>query len=167
MKYRIVKTSWGWCGLAGEAGKVHVLVLPMPSRAQTEAAIRSGAGRAEEDPTAFTEVVSGMEEYFAGGRPHWGPDVAAPAGTEFQKKVWRAAMRIPYGQTRTYAWLAARIGSPRATRAVGGALGRNPIPLIVPCHRIIRNDGSLGGFSAEEGVALKRRLLQLEGTIPS
>ena len=82
------------------------------------------------------------------------------AGTTFQQKVWRALRTIPRGETRSYAWVAKKIGQPNATRAVGAACGANPIPIIVPCHRVIASDGSLGGFSC--GLAIKRRLLALE-----
>ncbi len=81
-------------------------------------------------------------------------------GTGFQKAVWRAAMRIPYGKVASYGDIAVRIGMPDASRAVGNAMGANPIPLIVPCHRVIRSDGSLGGFGA--GLTLKKKLLSLE-----
>jgi len=83
--------------------------------------------------------------------------------TEFRKAVWRAAMQIPRGQTRSYAWIAARAGSPGAARAAGGALGANPLPLIVPCHRIINSCGGIGGFGM--GLDLKRRLLAMEGVL--
>jgi methylated-DNA-[protein]-cysteine S-methyltransferase len=81
-------------------------------------------------------------------------------GTEFQKKVWTALCSIPYGQTISYKELAERIGNPKAVRAVGAANGANPIPIIVPCHRVIGSDGSLTGFGG--GLPLKKRLLELE-----
>ena len=82
-------------------------------------------------------------------------------GTSFQRKVWRKIASIPFGQTRNYAWLAGAIGSPKGYRAVANACGANPIPLIIPCHRVIASDGSIGGFSG--GIELKRKLLKLEG----
>ena len=80
--------------------------------------------------------------------------------TPFQKKVWEAVKTIPYGETRSYKWVAENIGNPRAARAVGQALKRNPLPGIIPCHRVIRSDGSLGGFS--RGLKKKRDLLRAE-----
>ncbi len=74
-----------------------------------------------------------------------------------------ATQRIPYGEVRTYGWISEQIGRPKASRAVGQALRYNPLPIIVPCHRVIKRDGTLGGFSSKEGVELKIRLLQLEG----
>jgi methylated-DNA-[protein]-cysteine S-methyltransferase len=85
--------------------------------------------------------------------------------TPFEQKVLRAAARIPYGSVATYGGLARKIGSPRSARAVGNALGRNPFPLIIPCHRIIKGDGSIGGFSAANGIKLKRMILFLEGAL--
>lgn len=84
----------------------------------------------------------------------------SPPGTEFQRAVWRAMRRIPYGRTATYGELARRLGS--APRAVGGACGKNPIPIILPCHRVLAMDG-LGGYSGGDGLATKRFLLELEG----
>jgi O-6-methylguanine DNA methyltransferase len=77
--------------------------------------------------------------------------------------VWRTALRIPYGRARSYHWIASKVGGRRYARAVGHALGANPLPLIVPCHRVVAHDASLGGFSG--GLKTKRRLLELEGTL--
>lgn len=82
--------------------------------------------------------------------------------TPFRQAVWRACMRIPKGQTRSYKWLAAQIGKPGAARAVGNALGKNPFAPVVPCHRVIKSDGSLGGFSAPGGLKSKFALLKKE-----
>ncbi|MCM2267924.1 MAG: MGMT family protein [Elusimicrobiales bacterium] len=86
--------------------------------------------------------------------------------TPFQQAVWKACMSIPRGQTRSYKWLAQRIGRPGAARAVGSALGRNPFAPVVPCHRVISSDGTLGGFSAPGGLKAKLRLLKAERTAP-
>lgn len=85
------------------------------------------------------------------------------SGTEFQKTVWRALCEIPRGKTLTYAELARRIGRPRSVRAVANALGKNPFAPDVPCHRVVRTDGSLGGYSGKGGAATKRKLLAREG----
>jgi O-6-methylguanine DNA methyltransferase len=78
--------------------------------------------------------------------------------------VWQTALRIPYGRARSYHWIASKVGGKKYARAVGNALGTNPVPLIVPCHRVVAHDASLGGFSG--GLKTKRRLLELEGTLP-
>ncbi len=84
-------------------------------------------------------------------------------GSEFQKEVWRAVERVPYGYTASYGEIASLIGRPKASRAVGAANGANPLPIVIPCHRVIGSDGSLTGYGG--GVALKRRLLALEGSL--
>lgn len=98
--------------------------------------------------------------YFEEARQEFTCQTAFIEGTEFEKKVWEALKEIPYGETRTYKWLAEEIGKPHAFRAVGNALGKNPIPIIFPCHRVIETDGSIGGYSP--GTDIKRRLLELE-----
>ncbi len=103
-------------------------------------------------------------EYLQGKRAFFSVPVDLSETPDFQRRVLEAARRIPFGEARPYAWLAARIGNPRAVRAVGTALGRNPVPLIVPCHRVWRTDGGLGGYLF--GVAVKRRLLELERRTP-
>jgi methylated-DNA-[protein]-cysteine S-methyltransferase len=101
-----------------------------------------------------------LERYFAGEPVRFRVPLDLSDGTPFQQKVWRVLQKIPRGQTRSYAWVAQQIGLPRAVRAVGGACGANPAPVLVPCHRVIASDGSLGGFSG--GLVLKRALLRLE-----
>ncbi len=103
-----------------------------------------------------------IRDYFAGKRRHFDLDLD-PEGTEFQRRTWNALREIPYGATSTYADIARAIGKPTAVRAVGAANGRNPLPIVVPCHRVIGSDGSLTGFAA--GTDIKRRLLQLEGAL--
>lgn len=102
-------------------------------------------------------------EYFAGKRREFTIPLSA-SGTQFQQSVWTALATIPFGETRSYGQLAADMGNPNASRAVGGANGANPICLIVPCHRVIGADGSLTGF--EFGEKIKRQLLELEGALP-
>src|SRR5579884_1578920 len=112
---------------------------------------------ATKDERRFARVMRQLDEYFAGKRTTFDVPLAM-RGTPFQLGVWRALQRIPYGETRTYAGIAQEIGRPSATRAVGAANGANPIPIIVPCHRVIGTNGSLTGFGG--GIDVKRRLLQ-------
>ena len=101
-----------------------------------------------------------LDQYFAGKRTSF--DVALDlVGTEFQVKAWRALCRIPFGKTISYGQQAANIKKPKAFRAVGSANGKNPIPIIVPCHRVVASDGTLGGYSL--GLKMKKQLLALEG----
>ena len=113
----------------------------------------------QEDDAAFSDVVDQLSEYFAGTRQSFDLKLN-PAGTAFQLSVLEALKTIPYGQTRTYRDIANRIGKPNAVRAVGAANGRNPIPIIIPCHRVIGSDGSLTGFGG--GLPTKQFLLNLE-----
>ena len=101
-----------------------------------------------------------IDEYLKGSRKTFDLDVE-PEGTDFQKKVWKELRKVPYGTTVTYGQLAARIGCPKAARAVGSAMNRNPILIVQPCHRVVGSDGSLTGFAI--GLDMKRRLLDLEG----
>jgi len=101
-----------------------------------------------------------LSEYFDYGRTDFAFMTAFTDGTDFEKEVWEALKEIPYGETRTYKWIADKIGKPHASRAVGNALGKNPIPIAFPCHRIIESDGSIGGYTP--GVDIKRRLLEIE-----
>lgn len=107
----------------------------------------------------MAEATRQIQEYLQGRRKQF----KAPLdlrGTEFQRRVWQALGTIPYGETRSYRWLASAVGCPRGYQAVGQANGANPICIIVPCHRVIASDGSLGGYAG--GLDVKRRLLQLE-----
>ncbi len=117
---------------------------------------------ARHDPRLFPHLQKQLRDYFDGRSVEFDVPVDFSPLSPFQRKVLSACAEIGYGRTMTYGQLARRIGSPHAARAVGGALARNPIPLVIPCHRVIAGDGSLGGFSAPQGVTLKRRLLDLE-----
>jgi methylated-DNA-[protein]-cysteine S-methyltransferase len=111
----------------------------------------------------FREVIAQLEGYFV--RQRFSFDLPlVPEGTPFQREVWSALLAIPYGETVSYSELARRLGRSNASRAVGAANGRNPIPIIIPCHRVIGADGSLTGFGG--GLPIKRRLLELEAGGP-
>jgi len=109
-------------------------------------------------PTAL--VKKELTEYFRNERKEFSCSIEFLEGTVFERKVWNTLKEIPYGETRSYKWLAERLGRPKAARAVGNALGKNPIPIIVPCHRIVESGGGLGGYTG--GVDVKRRLLGIE-----
>jgi methylated-DNA-[protein]-cysteine S-methyltransferase len=111
----------------------------------------------KEEP--FREAIRQLRAYFAGALKEFDLPLA-PQGTRFQRAVWQALRSIPYGATASYGEIARRIGKPKAVRAVGGANGRNPLPIVVPCHRVIGSDGSLTGFGG--GLTTKQKLLDLE-----
>jgi len=113
----------------------------------------------EYNDSFFDDVKSELNAYFEGKRDAFSVKLN-PAGTPFQKRVWAALKQIPYGQTRTYSEIAANAGSPRASRAAGSANGKNPIPLIIPCHRVIGASGRLTGYAF--GIELKKKLLEIE-----
>ncbi len=122
--------------------------------------MRFGAGGAQDASPLLDAAEAQLREYFAGARRTFDLPLA-PHGTAFQQRVWTALRAIPYGETRTYGELAAAIGSPNASRAVGMANHRNPIPIIIPCHRVIGANGTLTGYAG--GLEVKRKLLALEG----
>ena len=115
----------------------------------------------EPSNTGFERIVAELQEYFAGERTSFTLAIQ-PVGTEFQLSVWNALRTIPYGETRTYTELAAAAGRPGSVRAAAAANARNPLSIVVPCHRVIGMNGSLTGFAG--GVDVKRRLLDLERT---
>lgn len=115
-----------------------------------------------EENELFNIFKDQLLEYFEGKRKTFDKlDLLDPKGTDFQKSVWRSLLKIPYGETSSYKEIAKNIGNPRATQAVGTAIGKNPFLIIIPCHRVIKADGSLGGFAY--GREIKRKLLKIEG----
>jgi methylated-DNA-[protein]-cysteine S-methyltransferase len=149
--HRLAPSPLGPLRLVGRGGVLHGLYM------QTHRHAPPAAGRRVD--TAFSDVATQLDAYFAGQLTTF--DVAYELlGTPFQRTVWEALTTIPYGETISYGELARRLGSPSASRAVGLANGRNPISIIVPCHRVIGADGSLTGYGG--GVDRKRLLLDLE-----
>ena len=141
--------------LAGDRETLRCVSFQRPGRSmRPEPSWRKDASR-------FSDVRAQLEQYFAGERREFSLKLAFD-GSEFQQTVWQFLQTIPYGTTTTYGEIAARIGRPGAARAVGLANGSNPIPIIVPCHRVIGADGSLTGFGG--GLATKRALLALEAS---
>ena len=148
------KSPIGILALIAEGDALTGLYFEQSRHGGPPASARKGAN------AIIEETRRQLDEYFAGRRTAFDLRLK-PHGTPFQLKVWKALERIPFGETRSYGEIAARIGAPTASRAVGAANGRNPIPVIVPCHRVIGADGSLTGFGG--GMDRKRFLLGLEG----
>ena len=123
--------------------------------------VKLGALRENRDHPVLVETARQLDEYFAGRQTHFDIDLQFE-GTDFQKQVWAALLTIPYGETRSYLEIAEQIGNPNAVRAVGAANGRNPISIVVPCHRVIGSSGALTGFAG--GLAAKERLLCIEAS---
>ena len=120
------------------------------------------ADATRQDTALLLEAKRQLDEYFTGQRAAFSLPVA-PKGTAFQKAVWQQLEAIPYGETRTYGQIAAAVGNPKASRAVGGANHNNPVAIIIPCHRVIGANGAMTGYAG--GVDLKETLLRLEGVL--
>jgi len=145
-----------WCGCL--ESKLGNLILTASDKALLKVDISRAEPRFQNPNATVRKVITQLREYFAGERKKFSVPMFFQ-GTVFQKKVWDALLNIPYGDVCTYAELAARIGHPRAYRAVGNALGRNRIPIIIPCHRVVARE-ELGGFNS--GLAVKKSLLMME-----
>jgi methylated-DNA-[protein]-cysteine S-methyltransferase len=158
--YVIFNTSIGWAGLLGSAAGLKRTTLPQVSREKAIAALGIDATKATLSQEHFKDLVKRFKDYFMGRRVNFSDKLDLQGATYFQRKVWEVTRQIPYGETRSYAWIARQVGNPAASRAVGQALGKNPLPVVVPCHRVIASDGSPGGFGG--GLAMKKRLLALE-----
>jgi methylated-DNA-[protein]-cysteine S-methyltransferase len=116
----------------------------------------------QHDQAGFAKVIQQLSEYFSGRRQDFDLTLS-PKGTAFQQSIWQELRKIPFGRTASYGEIARRVGNPKASRAVGMANSKNPIPIIVPCHRVIGKDGSLTGFGG--GLEVKKQLLRLENSI--
>jgi O-6-methylguanine DNA methyltransferase len=155
-------TAFGNLRLYGTPRGLLAVALPGEDRAALERRLGRALGPVAfvEDAAALGPALDQLAAYFAGERRAF--DLALdPQGTPFQRAVWAAVAAVPYGETRTYGEIAREIGRPAATRAVGAANGANPLPPIVPCHRLVGADGTLTGYGG--GLPMKRALLVLEG----
>jgi methylated-DNA-[protein]-cysteine S-methyltransferase len=160
LRYTVSDIGAGWVGvLASDSGLLKV-TLPQNSRREAERQLGDGIKEAVRADGFFTDLLERLGDYFAGHRVSFNDELDLSASTAFQRRVWQLARLIPYGETRSYGWLAEQLGKAGAGRAVGQALARNPLPVIVPCHRVVAKDGKLGGYSG--GVAKKRYLIRLE-----
>lgn len=168
--YAVFRTKWGYFGLAGTGEAVCRTYLPVPRRDAAERGLLLGltsAGEASSPDTTFMRDLQRRIIAYYEGEPvdfRTDPPVSLDRISPFARRILLACRSIGVGEISTYSKLAATIGSPRAARAVGGVMARNPIPLIIPCHRVLRADGSLAGFSAPGGTTTKQRMLHHERT---
>ena len=165
MYYLIFPTSWGWMGAARTSSGLKQLVLPCPSDKEVEAALYNRIQKAEDriqdaGDAELQDLAQRLERYFEGHEVSFPDSVDLTGATSFQKEVWLSLRAIPYGKTISYSELANRSGKPGAARAIGQALSRNPLPVILPCHRVIGARGELVGYRG--GLKLKKALLALE-----
>jgi methylated-DNA-[protein]-cysteine S-methyltransferase len=164
--FAIFDTPIGACGIAWNAAGITGLQLPSANAEATRARLRRRwAGAAEGPPPHGVQRAIDRILALLHGQAVDLSDIPVDLGDapDFHRKVYELARTIPPGQTMTYGEIARRLGAPHESREVGQALGRNPIAIIVPCHRVLGADGKMGGFSASGGVATKRRILEIEG----
>ena len=161
----IFRSRWGWMGVSETTKGIDAVVLPKASRQAVLSELRLSSAELLEGRTSprLREAQAQLTGYLAGRRRSFDLSLDLSRGTSFQQKVWRTLLRVSYGRLRSYRWVAVRIGGSEYARAVGNAAGENPIPIVIPCHRIVAQDASLGGFSG--GLPTKRKLLTLEGTL--
>ncbi len=158
----VFKSRWGWMGVAESERGLAAIVLPKASKAAVAAGLAAEASRQCSSVT-LRRAKRQLVEYLAGTRITFDLPLDLSQGTAFQRRVWERLQAIPYGQLWSYRGLASQVGGVQYARAVGGAVGANPLPIVVPCHRIIAQDATIGGFSS--GLPTKRRLLALEGSL--
>lgn len=162
LNYIIFSTDIGWVGILSSVRGLLGTTLPQPSAQEAFQRLGNSVSYATRSPRLFDDLTERLKVYFSGHRTTFPDKLDLPRATHFQREVWETTRLIPYGETRSYAWVAKQIKKPRAVRAVGQALGKNPLPIIVPCHRVVASDGKLGGFGG--GIEMKRHLLSLEAS---
>lgn len=162
LTYRLVETEWGFFAIVlAEKSKIVATFLPQPQK-QARQWVALHFPSATESSDCVEAFCRQVRDYFRGKQVSWNVEIEWSGVSEFRRRVMEACRRIPFGSTATYADLARAAGSPGAARAVGSTMATNPLPLIVPCHRVLCSDGSLGGFSSPQGPSQKVRMLQLE-----
>ncbi len=160
--YRTVRTQEGYVGyVASDRGLLRVY-LPEKSADALKRAIHQDYPDAAPSTDLLDTLAGDLQRYFEGDAVEFDVKLDWSGRPAFEIDVWRACRRIPYGETDSYGGLAERLGRPGAARAVGMAMAHNPFPIVVPCHRVLKSDGSLGGYSGPGGVDYKRHLLDVE-----
>jgi methylated-DNA-[protein]-cysteine S-methyltransferase len=162
--YTVFKNPIGLTGLAATQKGLVRLVNKVPNEKAFENFLVKKLGfQAIQNPNHFKSLIEEFANYFKGEQEAFHFPLDLRLGTAFQQKVWKSLLTIPYGTTRSYKWLAQSIKNPNSARAVGNANGQNPLSIIIPCHRVVRENGELGGYTG--GVQTKRFLLELEKSI--
>jgi methylated-DNA-[protein]-cysteine S-methyltransferase len=164
LKYSVFKTKWGYFGLAGSENTLCRCQLPEPTFEKAETQLLNNLPGANFDKHYQKNLQEKIAAYFDGVHTDFSVNVNLNGFSMFSVAVLTTCRSIKFGQITTYAALAEQSGYPVASRAVGNILAKNPLPLIIPCHRVLRSDGQIGGFSATGGKTLKKKLLLHEGT---
>ena len=162
MSYTVFETNIGWMAILGSPQGLMRVTLPRRSEAETVRQLGNAVENTMRSGEQFTGLMERFKSYFRGSRPSFPELIDYSGATLFQRAVWEAARQIPYGETRSYGDIAEQIGRHGAARAVGQAMGRNPVAIIIPCHRVVASGGRLGGFGGGED--LKRYLLDMEAS---
>lgn len=160
--YRLVETDAGWMAYVSGPRGLKRVYLPEPLRARLAMSVKSDFAEASEDGTLLPNLARQLERYFTGEPVTFDVEFDWTGHGAFEVAVWKACGRVGFGRTASYKSLAERVGRAGAARAVGTAMGRNPFPILIPCHRVLKSDGSLGGYSGALGVRFKERLLTME-----
>ena len=163
MWYSVVSTLMGWVGILASPRGIRRLTIPCGSRdlAYTDLISTSHSIAPEPSLGRLSDIERRIERYLSGRRTFF-PDTLDLIGTPFQIEAWELVRTIPWGETRSYAWVASNIGRPRAFRAVGQVMRSNPAAFLVPCHRVIGKDGKLCGYGGTEGLGMKSKILAIE-----
>lgn len=164
LAYRLIPIDQGWFGFVARQGRLVSTYLPRRKRDLLERIERDFPG-ATFDEALMSNLVADVRNYFAGRQVAFRVELDLTEQPPFRRAVLEACRKIPYGKTSSYSELARLAGSPKAVRAAGGTMANNPLPLVIPCHRVLRSDGSIGGFSSPSGLDDKRRMLRLEGVL--
>jgi len=162
LRYATFNTALGWVGVLGSAKGLLRTTLPHRSAKEVEQLLGDRVKDATWSADFFNDLMQRLRTYFGGHRATFPDELDLSQATPFQREVWEITRLIPYGETRSYTWVAEHLGKAGAVRAVGQALARNPLPIIIPCHRVVAKDGKLGGYS--KGVEMKRYILYLEAS---
>ena len=166
--YTCFESLFGWVGVAKSDQGLTRVTFGVPTEVAIKARLRNGSHgkrglypltRNPLDPVLL-KAAELLTKYFNGVPVDFDIELDLGAGTPFQRNVWKTALQIPYGKVQSYGWIAQEIDNPNAMRAVGGAMGANPLAIIVPCHRVVRSDGGLGGYAG--GLHWKRKLIAME-----
>ena len=158
----VFQTDLGWLGVSGTEQGLRQLVLPQSSAVEVSRLLNIEFKPDTMIPTSLNDTVNRLKLYFNGYKTEFPDKLDLSEATVFQCRVWEITRRISYGETRSYSWVAERVDNRNAVRAVGQALGANPLPIIIPCHRVLSKGGGIGGYRG--GVELKRYLLWREAS---
>ncbi len=161
MAFLVFDTSLGWMGIMSSPNGLRMVILPQKNKEAVLGQLMNYACPAEEKTSVlFGDLPHRLRRYLEGEPVDFPDKLDLVGASHFQRKVWQTVRAIPYGETRSYGWVANELDLPKAARGVGQALARNPLPIVIPCHRVISSNGSLGGYSG--GVEIKELLLRLE-----